>query len=95
MKRMNVVCVRVFPTERPLWEVTYALHPGSDVHDAAVCTVPRGSMVRLIESEGRCAFCGALGLVLRERGTVGGVRLCEPCVGVTAVRLIGEAMAAA
>jgi hypothetical protein len=92
---VSVVCVRVFPTERPLWEVTYALHPGSDLHDSAVCAVERQSMVRLIESEGRCALCGALGPVLCERGTVRGMRLCEGCVGVTAQRLIGEAIAAA
>jgi hypothetical protein len=90
--RMSVVCIRVFPTVRPLWEVTFALHPGSDVHDARVCTVERTSMVRLIESEGSCGFCGDVGVVLCERGTVGGVRLCEACVGATAYRVIGEAM---
>jgi hypothetical protein len=89
----SVVCVRVFPTVEPFWEVTFALHPGSDVHDAGVCGVERASMVRLIASEGRCSSCGEVGVVFCERGTVGGLRLCEVCVVVTAQAVIGEAMA--
>jgi hypothetical protein len=93
--RMHVVCVRVFPTTRPFWEVSFALHPGTDVHDARVCTVERQSMVRLVEAKGRCSMCGDDGLVLRERGTVGGVWLCEGCVCVAAYGVISEAMTAA
>lgn len=93
--RVSVVCVRVVPTVRPLWEVTFALHPGNDVHDATVCAVERQSLVRLIESTGPCAFCGDVGLVLGERGRVDGMQLCEVCVGVRAYQLVAEEMAMA
>ncbi len=89
---MQVVCVRVFPTVSPFWEVTVAIHPGTDVHDARVCRVERTSMVRLVEAEGRCALCGFEGLVLGERGTSGGERLCEECVSVKAMAAMHVAM---
>lgn len=89
---MWVTCVRVMPTTGGAWEATFARHRGNDVHDVAVCASERFSLLRLVESEGRCTGCGASGLVLSERG--GGVGpLCPPCTTVAAQLVVREAMA--
>lgn len=89
----RVTCLRVEPTSGGEWEVSYAVHPGTDVHDTAVCDAERRVLVVLVEDEGRCMVCGAWGLVLRER-TVGSVAACQACVVVNGQRLVSEAVRA-
>lgn len=64
-KRPTVVtCLRVEPTERGYWEVSYARHVGTDVHDLRACAEAREVIALLVASEGTCGGCGAVGLVL-------------------------------
>jgi hypothetical protein len=90
----RVLCVRVTPTAGDRWEVTYALHPGFDVHDTTVCAGERFSMVRLVEEQGRCGLCKCVGVVLRERDGDGGLALCPLCTTMTARVVLRQAMAA-
>lgn len=89
----RVTCLRVEPTSGGEWEVSYAVHPGWDVHDTAVCNGERQVLVVLVEDEGVCMVCRSPGLVLRER-KAGAVVACAACVLVNGQRLVTEAVRA-
>lgn len=89
-----VTCVRVTPTGGGAWEVTYAMHRGDDVHDDAVCASERFTLIRLVESRGRCDSCRDVGAVLRPRAAaVQGLAVCPECATVKAQLVLRDMVA--